>query len=143
MHATKMISNFLSTKSNARREAPLSSDAEATRPIRSFRDFYCVAHGLAHEQFVDHFLARALHLNARLLYPVAQIIAPDIDKADRELVSDLGMCQSRDEVRRILSRLPNYYSDWNFWRRVGKFRISSRRVLTCVTKYARLTRSAE
>jgi hypothetical protein len=81
------------------------------------------------EKFVDHFLGTVLHPNATIVYPLARRMVPDFDKDDRELVLDLGACDSIEDVHRTLGRLPYYYERWKRWRLKLRLRISSRRVL--------------
>jgi hypothetical protein len=106
----------------------------AGRPLR-LSDAYCRRHGLPMEAFVDHFLGAVLHPNAKLVYPLVRWMVPDFDKDDRELVLDLGACDSIEEVRCTLGCLPYYYERWKPWRLKLRLRISSRRVMKEISEF--------
>lgn len=94
----------------------------------TFAESYCTRHRLSEDQYARAVLRRALYPQARLLYPLITLTAPDFFAADLELVSTLGRVQTIRHFHEVSVDYRHQLARADFARRNLNLRVSLRRL---------------
>ena len=94
----------------------------------TFAQRYCARRRLSDEQFARAVLRAALYPQARLLYPVTALVAPEFFAADLELISALGRVRSIRHFHEVSVDYRHSLARAGFVRRTLHLRISLRRL---------------
>lgn len=99
-----------------------------TETRRTFAELYCERHDLSSAKFASHVLKRSLHVPARFLYPLINLVAPDYFEADLDLVKSTGELRNYRDYKVEVSRFVYHPANSSLGRRLLVLRISTERL---------------
>ncbi len=103
--------------------------------VESFKERYCAATGCAERAFTGQVLWACLYRGAWPWALWARFAAPEFFAADRELIDAVGGAKSLAQVERELRDFSTDSRNREWWRRVVRLRISTRRLRRLARRY--------